>query len=79
MDKRYILAQLRLMMSDEGPGHIEYTNKHIWIGGSHTLEILDWAVGVDNAVRKHAAAEGAPLPGIDQPWDEYFAELKSTD
>jgi hypothetical protein len=31
------------------------------------------ATEVDNAVRKQAEAEGTPIPRIDQPLDDYFA------
>jgi len=34
------LAEARVTRPDEGPGRIEYNNKHIWIGGFNTLEIF---------------------------------------
>lgn len=54
------LAELHVTDPDEGPGRITYNNKHVWIGGFDTLEILDWAEQVDVAVRDQAQAEGAP-------------------
>ena len=79
MDNGRSLAELRLTTPDEDLGRIEYTNKHIWIGGFRTLEILDWAAEVGEAVRKQAEADGAPIPGIDQPLDEYFPNQELPD
>jgi hypothetical protein len=73
------LAKLRQTRPDEGPGRIEYNNKHVWIGGFNTLEILNWAMEVDKAVRKQAEVEGEPIPGIDQPLDKYIANHQPPD
>jgi hypothetical protein len=51
------LAEVRVTRPDEGPGRIEYNNKHIWIGGFNTLEILQWADEVEEAVRQQAEAD----------------------